>query len=66
MTSTGTQHFLEGDKRMFEGTIMRRNKPIGNDKHPWKAEVTEGDAGVSESTVTNWFKAVYEPAYAGD
>ena len=23
VTSTGTQHFLEGDKRMFEGTIMR-------------------------------------------
>ena len=30
------------------------------------AEVTEGDAGVSDSTITNWFKAVYEPAYAGD
>ena len=47
-------------------SIVRRNKPLGNDKHPWKAEVTEGDAGVSDATITNWFKAVYEPAYAGD
>ena len=50
----------------IEGTIVRRNKPLGNDKHPWKAEVTDGDAGVSDTTITNWFKAVYEPAYAGD
>ena len=50
----------------IEGTIVRRNKPLGNDKHPWKAEVTDGDAGVSDTTITNWFKSVYEPAYAGD
>ncbi len=50
----------------IEGTIMRRNKPLGNDKHPWKAEVTEGDSGVSDTTITNWFQSVYEPAYAGD
>ena len=50
----------------IEGTIVRRNKPLGNDKHPWKAEVTEGDSGVADSTITNWFKAVYEPTYAGD
>ena len=50
----------------IEGTIVRRNKAAGNDKHPWKAEVTEGDAGVADTTITNWFKSVYEPAYAGD
>ena len=50
----------------IEGTIVRRNKPLGNDKHPWKAEVTEGDAGVSDATINGWFNAVYEPAYAGD
>ncbi len=50
----------------IEGTIMRRNKPLGNDKHPWKSEVTEGDSGVSDSTITNWFQSVYEPTYAGD
>ena len=50
----------------IEGTVLRRNKPDGSGKHPWKAEVTEGDVGVSDTTITNWFKAVYEPAYAGD
>ena len=50
----------------IEGTIMRRNKPLGNDKHPWKSEVTEGDSGVSDSNITNWFRSVYEPTYAGD
>lgn len=40
----------------IEGTVMRRNKLDGMDKHPWKAEVTEGDAGVSSGTITGWFK----------
>jgi len=47
----------------IEGTILRRNKVDGNGKHPWKAEVTEGDSGVSAATITNWYKDVYEPSY---
>lgn len=48
----------------IEGTILRRNKADGMGKHPWKAEVTEGDASVAASTITNWYKEVYEPSYA--
>lgn len=48
----------------IEGTIMRRNKVDGKGKHPWKAEVTEGDSGVTAATITNWYKEVYEPSYA--
>jgi phi13 family phage major tail protein len=47
----------------IEGTVMRRNKLDGMGKHPWKAEVTEGDAGVSSATITGWFTEVYEPVY---
>ena len=47
----------------IEGTIMRRNKVDGRNKHPWKAEVTEGDTKVSAETITNWYKSVYEPTY---
>ena len=47
----------------IEGTIMRRNKPDGKNNHPWKAEVTEGENNVSNDTITNWYKHVYEPAY---
>ena len=47
----------------IEGTIMRRNKVDSKGKHPWKAEVTEGDSGVSAATITNWYKEVYEPSY---
>ena len=47
----------------IEGTVMRRNKLDGLGKHPWKAEVTEGGAGVSSATVTGWFGQVYEPVY---
>lgn len=47
----------------IEGTIMRRNKVDGKGKHPWKAEVTEGDSGVTAATITNWYKEVYEPSY---
>jgi len=47
----------------IEGTVMRRNKLDANDKHPWKAEVTEGDIGVASATITGWFTNVYEPAY---
>lgn len=47
----------------IEGSVVRRNKLDGKNKHPWKAEVTEGDNGVQEETITNWFKSVYEPSY---
>ncbi|MCQ9359234.1 MULTISPECIES: major tail protein [unclassified Corynebacterium] len=45
----------------IEGTIMRRNKPDTTGKHPWKAEVTEGDTGVAAKTITDWYTKVYEP-----
>lgn len=48
----------------IEGTVMRRNKPDAQGKHPWKAEVTEGDANVTAATISGWFSAVYEPAFA--
>lgn len=48
----------------IEGTVLRRNKLDGANKHPWKAEVTEGDATVTADTITNWYKSVYEPTYA--
>ena len=47
----------------IEGTILRRNKADASGKHPWKAEATEGDATVSATTITNWYKEVYEPTY---
>lgn len=47
----------------IEGTVMRRNKLDGQGKHPWKAEVTEGDSGVSEGTISSWYTQVYEPVY---
>ena len=47
----------------IEGTILRRNKPDTRGKHPWKAEVTEGDATVTEETIVNWYNEVYEPSY---
>lgn len=48
----------------IEGTIMRRNKLDGMNKHPWKAEVTEGETGVSAETIDNWYQSVYEPTYS--
>jgi phi13 family phage major tail protein len=47
----------------IEGTVFRRNKLDGENKHPWKAEVTEGDNGVSSEVIINWFKSVYEPDF---
>nr|WP_082686393.1 major tail protein [Bacillus coahuilensis] len=47
----------------IEGTVFRRNKLDAESKHPWKAEVTEGDTGVALETITNWFSAVYEPDF---
>lgn len=48
----------------IEGTVMRRNKLDALGRHPWKAEATEGNAGVSADTITGWFGEVYEPVYA--
>lgn len=47
----------------IEGTVVRRNKLDGKGKHPWKAEVTEGDPSVTASVITNWYQNVYEPSY---
>ena len=47
----------------IEGTVLRRNKLDGNGKHPWKAEVTEGDAGVPASVISGWYTQVYEPVF---
>ncbi len=46
----------------IEGTIMRRNKVDTKGKHPWKAEVTEGDV-LDPDVITNWYKQVYEPYF---
>ncbi|MGI6428087.1 MAG: major tail protein [Natronincolaceae bacterium] len=48
----------------IEGTVMRRNKPDGQGRHPWKAEVSEDDPGVSPETITGWYTEVYEPVFA--
>lgn len=48
----------------IEGTVLRRNKPDTSGKHPWKAEVTEGDTGVTPSVISDWYSAVYEPTFA--
>jgi len=50
----------------IEGTVMRRNKLDGNGRHPWKAEVTEGDTGVDAATVNGWYTKVYEPAFPAE
>ena len=47
----------------IEGTVMRRNRLDGQGKHPWKAEVNDGDTGVLSSTITGWFTEVYEPTF---
>lgn len=47
----------------IEGTVMIRNKIDGQGKHPWKTEVTEGEAGVSAEVITGWFSTVYEPSF---
>ncbi|ABZ85384.1 phage major tail protein, phi13 family [Heliomicrobium modesticaldum Ice1] len=48
----------------IEGTVMRRNKPDGQGRHPWKAEVSEDDPGVLPATITGWYTRVYEPVFA--
>lgn len=48
----------------IEGTVLRRNKLDGQGRHPWKAEVNEGDEGVTQSIITGWYNEVYEPTFA--
>lgn len=48
----------------IEGTVMRRNKLDGNNRHPWKAEATEGDNQTPSSVISGWYTEVYEPKYA--
>ena len=50
-------------KPTIEGTVLRRNKPDGSGKHPWKAEATEGEKNVPDSVITGWYKSVYEPTF---
>lgn len=47
----------------IEGTVLRRNKPDTIGKHPWKAEVTEGDKDVPTAVISGWYTEVYEPDY---
>ncbi len=54
---------IEFSTPSIEGTITRRNKLDGLNKHPWKAEVTEGVSGVSNEVISGWFTTVYEPSY---
>lgn len=54
---------IEFSTPSIEGAITRRNKLDGANKHPWKAEVTEGATGVSATTISEWFDEVYEPSY---
>ena len=47
----------------IEGTVLRRNKPDTSGKHPWQAEVTEGDKDVPAAVISAWYTEVYEPDY---
>lgn len=55
---------IEFSTPTIEGTVLRRNKVDGKGNHPWKSEVSEDDAGVSASTIADWYKNVYEPSFA--
>jgi phi13 family phage major tail protein len=60
----------KGDTITFQtpsitGTILRRNRLDDLGNHPWKAEVTQGDPGVDESVIENWYAEVYEPVFEG-
>jgi phi13 family phage major tail protein len=62
-----TNFQTKGDSITFqtptiEGTILRRNKLDGRGKHPWKAEVTEGES-VDAAVIDGWYSAVYEPEF---
>jgi len=46
----------------IEGTILRRNKVDSENKHLWKAEVTENDSNTS--VIASWYDSVYEPTFS--
>lgn len=48
----------------IEGKIMRQNKVDSMGRNNWKQEITEGDTGVSKTTIDNWFNEVYEPDFS--
>jgi phi13 family phage major tail protein len=50
----------------IEGMVMRRNKQDAQGRHPWKAEVTEGDPGVPASVINGWYTEVYEPMFSAE
>jgi len=54
---------IEFSTPSIEGTVLRRNKVDSQGHHPWKAEVSEDDTGVSASTISGWYTEVYEPSY---
>lgn len=54
---------IEFSTPTIEGTVLRRNKVDAKGNHPWKAEVSEDDTGVSADTISNWYKEVYEPEF---
>lgn len=54
---------IEFSTPSIEGTVTRRNKADANGNHPWKAEVNEDDTAVNSTTISNWYKQVYEPVY---
>lgn len=54
---------IEFSTPSIEGTVLRRNKVDGLGKHPWKAEVSEDDTGVTASVIKSWYDDVYEPTY---
>lgn len=55
---------IEFSTPSIEGTVTRRNKPDTQGKHPWKAEVNEDDTEVKATTISKWYKQVYEPVYS--
>lgn len=55
---------IEFSTPSIEGTVTRRNKPDSQGKHPWKSEVNEDDTAVNSTTISNWYKQVYEPVYS--
>ena len=59
----------KGDSIAFQtptitGTILRRNRLDGVGNHPWKAEVTQGDPGVTQTVIDDWYADVYEPEFS--
>lgn len=54
---------IEFSTPTIEGTVYRRNKVDEQGSHPWKAEVSEDDTGVTAETISGWYTEVYEPSY---